>query len=200
MISLKKIFTIAFLWLGVVASAAAQTKTAEASFAGGCFWCMEEAFEKIKGVLSVTSGFQGGHKKNPSYQSVSSGSTGHFESILVIFDPAIVDYPTLLDIFWRNIDPSNAQGQFCDFGPQYRSAIFYHDAEQKKIVDASIHALELSKPFNGPIATLVMPASEFYPAEDYHQDYYKKNPISYKFYKFTCGRAQRLKELWGEEK
>ena len=174
-------------------------RTETAGFAGGCFWCMEEAFEKIKGVLSVTSGYEGGSRKNPTYQSVSSGSTGHFETIRVVFDPEIVTYRKLLDVFWHNIDPSNPKGQFCDIGPQYRSVAFYHNEEQKRIIEESIRDLERSKPFQGPIATLVRPASDFYPAEDYHQDYYKKNPITYKFYKYTCGRAQRLEALWGDK-
>ena len=171
---------------------------AKTTFAGGCFWCMEEAFEGVEGVISVTSGYTGGRQANPSYEEVSAGSTGHAESVEVIYDPAKVSYSELLHIFWRNIDPTTPDRQFCDEGTQYRSAIFYHDETQKRLAEESKQMLQKSKPFQGPIVTQIVPASMFYPAEEYHQDFYKKNPIRYKLYKFTCGRVQRLKELWGK--
>ncbi len=168
----------------------------KAAFAGGCFWCMEPAFDKLEGVKSVVSGYTGGHKKNPTYEEVSSGTTGHAESIEVTYDPAVISYSGLLAVFWRNIDPTVKDRQFCDVGNQYRTAIFYHSEEQRRLAEESKRALEQSKRFSGPIYTEIVPASEFYPAEEYHQQYYKKNPIRYKFYRFNCGRDQRLKELW----
>jgi peptide-methionine (S)-S-oxide reductase len=170
---------------------------ATAIFAGGCFWCMEEAFEKVDGVTSVISGYTGGAQKNPTYEQVSSGGTGHFESVEVHYHPREISYRQLLEVFWRNIDPTDGAGQFCDKGSQYRSAIFYQNETEKQLAEASKKALAASKPFPGPILTLIVPASTFYPAEDYHQDYYKKNPIRYHYYKWACGRAQRLEELWG---
>ena len=170
---------------------------AKATFAGGCFWCVEEAFEKVPGVISAVSGYTDGHIDNPSYKQVTSGRTGHTEAVEVIFDPAQVTYEQLLDVFWRNVDPTVVDRQFCDVGNQYRTGIFVHDDEQKRLAEASRKALEESKPFAGPIVTPIAVASTFYPAEDYHQDYYKHNPLRYKFYKWNCGRAQRLEELWG---
>ncbi len=174
-----------------------QTGPAKAFFAGGCFWCMEEAFEKVEGVVSVTSGYMGGRVANPTYEQVSAGGTGHAEAVEVVYNPAQVGYTKLLEEFWHNVDPLTANAQFCDHGSQYRSVIFYGSDEEKRLAEESMEALEQSKRFNQPIATELAKASEFYPAEDYHQDFYKKNPIRYKFYKFTCGRAQRLEELWG---
>ena len=171
----------------------------KATFAGGCFWCMEPAFDHVPGVVSVTVGYTGGTKKNPTYEEVSSGTTGHAESIEVVYDPTKVSYEKLLDIFWHNIDPTVKDRQFCDVGHQYRSAIFYHNEEQKRQAEASQEALEASKRFKGPIYTEIVPASTFYPAEEYHQEYYKKNPVRYKFYRWNCGRDERLKELWGKE-
>ncbi len=170
-----------------------------ATFAGGCFWCMEEAFEKVEGVSSVISGYAGGTKVSPTYKEVSSGGTGHTEAVEVIYDPGSVTYGELLEVFWRNIDPTDGSGQFCDKGSQYRSAIFYRDEEQKRLIEKSLQSLEDTKPFDEPIVTEIAPASMFYPAEDYHQDYYKRNPIRYRYYKYGCGRAQRLKALWGPE-
>ena len=170
---------------------------AKASFAGGCFWCMEEAFEKVPGVTSVTSGYMGGRAENPSYEQVSGGSTGHAEAVEVSYDPAKVSYATLLDAFWHNVDPVTPNAQFCDHGSQYRAVIFYQTEEQKRLAEESKRTLEHSKRFPQPIVTELVMASHFYPAEDYHQDFYKKNPIRYKFYKYNCGRAHRLEELWG---
>ena len=171
---------------------------AKATFAGGCFWCMEEALDKVEGVISTTSGYTGGRKGNPTYEEVSAGGTGHTESVEIVYDPAKVSYAGLLDVFWRNIDPTTPDRQFCDKGSQYRSAIFYHDEAQKRLAEESKQKLEKSKPFKDAIATEIVPASAFYPAEEYHQNFYQKNPFRYKFYKFNCGRAQRLQELWGK--
>ena len=170
---------------------------AKAYFAGGCFWCMEEVFEKVNGVEEAVSGYMGGAVKNPSYEEVSAGRTGHAESVEVRYDPAKVTYAQLLEAFWRNIDPITPDAQFCDHGNQYRAAIFYQTEEEKRAAEESKRAIDQSKRFSTPIVTQVTAASEFYPAEDYHQDFYKKNPVRYKFYKFTCGRAQRLETLWG---
>ena len=171
---------------------------AKATFAGGCFWCMEPPFDKLEGVISTTSGYTGGHKTHPTYQEVSAGGTGHAEAVEIVYDPAKISYARLLEVFWHNIDPTTPNGQFCDKGTQYRSAIFYHDATQKRLAEASQQALEASKPFTAPIVTEITPASEFYPAEEYHQDYYQKNPIRYKVYRYGCGRDRRLHELWGD--
>ncbi|NWF74465.1 MAG: peptide-methionine (S)-S-oxide reductase MsrA [Nitrospirae bacterium] len=177
--------------------AAVDAPLGKAYFAGGCFWCMEEAFEKVEGVLSATSGYMGGTVANPSYEAVSAGRTGHAESVEVVYDPAKVSYQKLLDAFWHNVDPVTANAQFCDHGSQYRSAIFFQTDEEKRASDASKQAIEQSKRFNEPIVTQIVMASQFYPAEEYHQDYYKKNPVRYKFYKYNCGRAKRLEALWG---
>lgn len=184
------------LALGAAAQPAAPAKTAVATFGGGCFWCVEEAFDKVPGVISTTSGYMGGHLKNPTYQQVSSGTTGHNEVVQVVYDPGKVSYAQLLDAFWRNIDPSQANGQFCDHGPQYRSEIFFHDEAQRKLAEASKAALQKNKPFAGNVQTLITRASEFYTAEDYHQDYYRKNPVRYNYYKSGCGREARLREVW----
>ncbi len=176
----------------------AASPLAKATFAGGCFWCMEEVFEAVDGVVSVISGYTGGRQAHPTYEEVSAGGTGHAEAVEILFDPAQVSYEKLLQVFWRNIDPTTPDRQFCDTGHQYRSAIFYHDEMQRKQAEASKLAVEQTKPFEEPIVTEIVPASPFYPAEDYHQDFYRKNPIRYKFYKFNCGRAQRLAQLWGK--
>lgn len=180
------------------ATAPASGKTARAVFAGGCFWCMEAPFDKLDGVISTTSGYTGGSKKDPSYQEVSSGWTGHAESVEIVYDPAKVTYEKLLDVFWHNIDPTTRDAQFCDHGSQYRSAIFYVDDAQKAAAEKSRIALEKSKPFKGTVVTEITAATRFYPAEDYHQDYYIKNPIRYKYYRAGCGRDARLTELWGD--
>lgn len=173
---------------------------AKAYFAGGCFWCMEEAFEKVDGVIAAVSGYMGGTVQNPSYEEVSSGRTGHAESIEVLYDPSKVTYNQLLEAFWRNVDPITPTAQFCDHGTQYRAAIFYQNDQEKRFAEESKQAIEQSKRFTQPIVTQIVMASQFYTAEDYHQDFYKKNPIRYKFYKYNCGRAQRLDELWGKSK
>ena len=177
----------------------APPRPEKATFAGGCFWCMEHPFDELEGVVSVTVGYTGGHKKNPTYEEVSSGTTGHAESVQIMYDPARIMYTKLLDVFWHNIDPTVQNQQFCDIGTQYRTVIFFHTEEQKRLAEESKKALEKSGRFKGPIYTEIVPASEFYPAEEYHQHYYKKNPIRYKFYRYNCGRDQRLKELWGSE-
>ena len=175
------------------------TNLEKATFAGGCFWCMEHPFDELSGVVSVTSGYTGGHKKNPTYEEVSAGGTGHAESVQVVYDPAKVTYEKLLNVFWHNIDPTTKDRQFCDSGNQYRSAIFYYNKEQQRLALQSKAQLEKNKPFKGPVVTEIVQATEFYPAEEYHQHYYKKNPIRYKFYRTSCGRDQRLRELWGSE-
>jgi peptide-methionine (S)-S-oxide reductase len=181
----------------VMAPAHAQ-KTEQAIFAAGCFWCTEEAFEKVDGVVSAVSGYTGGTVKNPSYEQVSSGRTGHAEAVEVTFDPAKVTYEQLLDVFWLNHDPTVTNRQFCDSGSQYRPAIFYLNDEQKRLAEASKAKWEQKKPFRQPILTEITKAGPFYPAEAYHQDYYKKNSLQYKFYVTGCGRYQRLDSLWGE--
>lgn len=180
-------------------AAVEATTPAKAYFAGGCFWCMEEAFEKVDGVISVVSGYMGGTVVNPTYEQVSAGQTGHAESVEVTYDPAKVSYQKLLDAFWRNVDPVTANAQFCDHGNQYRAAVFYGTDEEKRLAEESKSAVEQSKRFSEPIVTQMVQASTFYQAEDYHQDFYKKNPIRYKYYKFSCGRAQRLEALWGKQ-
>jgi peptide-methionine (S)-S-oxide reductase len=169
-----------------------------AIFAGGCFWCEETAFEGLPGVVSVTSGYIGGQKANPTYEEVSAGGTGHAEAVEVIYDPRLITYPKLLDVFWRNVDPFQANGQFCDHGTQYRSAIFYRGEPQRQAAEESKKKLEQEPRFRGKIVTQIVPATTFYPAEDYHQDFYKKSPIRYHTYRAGCGRDARLKALWGE--
>ncbi len=170
---------------------------AKATFAGGCFWCMEPPYDALDGVVSTTSGYIGGEKKHPTYEEVSAGRTGHAEAVEVLYDPAKIRYADLLKVFWRNIDPTTPNRQFCDKGSQYRSAIFYHNAEQQRLAEESRREIEKSKSFPQPIVTEIIAAAEFYPAEPYHQDFYQKNPIRFKLYKFACGRDQRLEELWG---
>lgn len=172
---------------------------AEATFAGGCFWCMESPFDTLEGVASVTVGYTGGRTKSPTYEQVSAGGTGHAEAVRIEYDPAKVSYSKLLDVFWRNVDPLTRDAQFCDHGTQYRSAIFYHDDEQKRLAEASKKALEDSKRFASPVVTEITRAPEFYPAEEYHQHFYKKNPGRYKVYRYGCGRDRRLQQLWGAE-
>jgi len=181
-----------------VNAASSVANTEKATFAGGCFWCMEAPFDKLPGVLSVTSGYSGGQVKHPTYEQVSAGGTGHAEAVQIVFDPSKTSYSRLLDTFWHNIDPTVAGRQFCDVGSQYRSAIFYHGEEQRRVALQSKAALEKNKPFRGAIVTEISPAGEFYAAEEYHQHYYKKNPLRYKYYRNGCGRDRRLKELWGD--
>lgn len=191
---------LAMVLAGSLASAgqaAGPAGTAKAYFAGGCFWCMEEVFEKVPGVTSVTSGYMGGRVEHPTYEQVSAGGTGHAESVEVVYDPAKVSYTALLDAFWRNVDPVTPNAQFCDHGSQYRAVIFYLGDEEKRLAEESKVAIEQSGRLPGRIVTELTLASTFYPAEDYHQDFYKKNPVRYKFYKYNCGRAQRLEDLWG---
>ena len=186
--------------LGAVAlpaSAQAPAKTAVATFAGGCFWCMEEVYDKVPGVISTTSGYMGGKKRSPTYEEVSAGSTGHTEVVQVAYDPSKVSYEKLLDAFWRNIDPTVKNRQFCDSGSQYRSEIFVLGDEQRIAAEASKAALEKSKPFKDAIVTPITAAGEFWPAEEYHQGYHQRNPARYKYYKTGCGREARLKQLWG---
>ena len=176
---------------------AAPPGSAVATFAGGCFWCMEPPFDKLDGVLATTSGYAGGTKANPTYQEVSAGGTGHAEAVQVLYDPKRVSYEKLLDVFWRNSDPTVKDRQFCDVGNQYRTSIFVHTDEQRRAAEASKAALEKSRPFKEPIVTPIVAATEFWPAEEYHQDYYVKNPIRYNYYRTGCGRDARLKQLWG---
>jgi len=191
------VLLIGALTLQSTSRAAADATLGKAYFAGGCFWCMEEAFEKVEGVLSATSGYMGGTVANPSYEEVSAGRTGHAESVEVIYDPAKVSYQKLLNAFWHNVDPITPNAQFCDHGSQYRSAIFFQTDEEKRLSDTSKQTIEQARRFKEPIVTQIVMASQFYPAEEYHQDFYKKNPVRYKFYKYNCGRAQRLEVLWG---
>ena len=179
--------------------AARPGNTAIATFAGGCFWCTEADFDKVEGVISTTSGYIGGKTANPTYESVSAGNTGHAEAVQIVYDPSKVSYSKLVEHFWRTIDPTVKDRQFCDAGSSYRSAIFVHDADQRAIAEASKKALEKSKPFREPIVTEIVNATTFYPAEGYHQDYYMKNPVRYKFYRYNCGRDARLKQLWGDQ-
>ena len=178
--------------------AAGDTALEKATFAGGCFWCMEPPFDKLDGVVSTTSGYTGGDTKNPTYAEVSAGVTGHTEAVEVLYDPSVISYAELLEVFWRNIDPLTPNRQFCDGGSQYRTAIFYHDTEQERLTLESKARLEESRRFTSPIVTEISAASAFYPAEEYHQDYYTKNPLRYKFYRYGCGRDKRLEQLWGE--
>jgi peptide-methionine (S)-S-oxide reductase len=178
-------------------TAPASGTLATATFAGGCFWCMEQPYDELDGVISTTSGYTGGHEANPTYEEVSAGITGHTESVEVVYDPSKISYERLLEVFWRNIDPTTKDRQFCDRGTQYRTAIFSHDAEQQRLAEASKAELERTKPFDDPIVTEITAAGEFWPAEEYHQDYYTKNPLRYKLYRFGCGRDARLEELWG---
>lgn len=181
------------------ALAANPAGTEVAIFAGGCFWCVESDFDKVPGVISTTSGYIGGQKANPTYRDVSGGSTGHAEAVKVVYDPKMVSFDRLLFVFWRTVDPVTRNAQFCDYGSQYRTAIFFTNDVQRQKALASKAELEKSGKLKRPIVTEIVPAGPFYAAEDYHQDYYKKNPLQYNLYRFNCGRDARLEELWGKE-
>ena len=193
------ILLVALLATSVQAANPTSNQLETAIFAGGCFWCMEPPFDKIDGVISTTSGYTSGHKKNPTYSEVSAGSTGHTEAVQIIFDPAKITYAELLNVYWKNIDPVAVDRQFCDSGNQYRSGIYYLGETQESAAKQSLQQLQQNKPFEETIATEIKPASTFYPAEDYHQDYYQKNPVRYNYYRYICGRDQRLSELWGDK-
>jgi peptide-methionine (S)-S-oxide reductase len=196
--AISAFFAAILLLTGAVYGAASGTDgapTAKATFAGGCFWCMEQPFDELDGVLATTSGYTGGSKKNPTYEEVITGATGHAEAVEIIYDPRKITFEKLLEVFWRNIDPLTADAQFCDYGSQYRSGIFYHDEKQKSLAEKSKKALQGR--FKQPIVTEIVRAGIFYRAEEYHQDFYKKNPLRYKMYRYGCGRDQRLEELWG---
>jgi peptide-methionine (S)-S-oxide reductase len=197
-------------WFWAVAAAAAfsaHAKTelvvppgdAVATFAGGCFWCMEGPFDRIPGVVSTIVGYTGGKTVNPTYEEVSSGRTGHAEAVAVVYDPRKVSYEKLLEVFWVNVDPTTADRQFCDGGSQYRSEIFYRDESQRRAAEASLAQVQRTKTFKAPIVTRIEMAGPFYPAEDYHQDFYEKNPVRYQLYRKGCGRDARLHELWGDK-
>lgn len=177
---------------------AEDSNTEIATFAGGCFWCMEPPFDKLDGVISTTSGYTGGHKADPTYKHVSAGGTGHTEAIQIEYDPAKISYEELLVVFWKNIDPTTSDRQFCDQGSQYRSGIFFLNEAQKSAAEKSLKTIQQTKPFDEAVVTEITSASTFYPAEEYHQDYYQKNPLRYKYYRYSCGRDQRLEQLWGE--
>ena len=196
---MKKTLLLLVVWLlALFMSESVNAGALErATFAGGCFWCMEAPFDTLPGVVSVTSGYTGGNKKSPTYEEVSAGDTGHAEAVQVVYDPSRISYPALLAVFWRNIDPTVTDRQFCDVGHQYRAAIFYQGEEQRKQAMQSKAALEKSRPFREAVVTEITPAAEFYPAEEYHQHYYKKNPLRYRYYRSGCGRDKRLKALWG---
>ncbi len=177
----------------------ANSRAETAIFAGGCFWCMEPPFDKLNGVLSTTSGYTAGHKTNPTYREVSAGKTGHTEAVQIVFDPKKISYAELLKVFWKNIDPTAVNRQFCDTGNQYRSGIYFLNKPQETAARQSLQQLKKNKSFKEAIATEILPASTFYPAEDYHQDYYQKNPLRYKYYRYSCGRDQRLEEIWDKQ-
>lgn len=183
-------------WLAAVEPPAEQ---GVAIFAGGCFWCTEADFDKVPGVLSTTSGYIGGELERPSYEQVSRGGTGHLEAVKIVFDPGKTDYSRLLKAFWPTVDPLDAGGQFCDRGYHYRSAIFYLDERQKELAQASKAALAASGKLKGEVATLILPAGSFWPAEEYHQDYAKRNPLRYSYYRSRCGRDQRLEQVWKQQ-
>jgi peptide-methionine (S)-S-oxide reductase len=200
--ALRLLFVAGMALLAAGASAQAtksgpMPRIAVATFAGGCFWCMEPPFDKLDGVLETTSGYMGGKERQPTYEQVSAGATGHAEVVQVRYDPSRVTYERLLEVYWRNVDPTVKDRQFCDVGSQYRTAIFVHDDAQRSAAESSRAALEKTKPFKAPIVTPVVAAGEFWPAEDYHQDYYLKNPLRYSYYRTGCGRDRRLTELWG---
>ena len=197
---MKKFVTLLFLLFLTMPGAAQDKKLELATFAGGCFWCMEQPFDELEGVYKTIVGYTGGHKANPTYKEVTTGTTGHAEAIQVHYDPLIVSYEKLLDIFWRNIDPTALNGQFSDQGTQYRTAIFYHNEEQRRSAQASKDALEASGRYKGrPIVTEITPVSAFYEAEEYHQDYYIKSGLHYKMYRVGSGRDSYLKKVWGDE-
>lgn len=182
----------------VVPSVAFSENLQKATFAGGCFWCMEYPFDALDGVISTTSGYVGGFKKHPTYQQVSAGETGHTEAVQVVFNPEKISYEKLLDVYWRNSDPTTSKRQFCDIGSQYRPGIFYANEAQKSLAKASKKRLQKNKLFEQDIVTEISPVGEFWKAEDYHQDYYLKNPVRYRFYRYNCGRDKRLQQLWGQ--
>ena len=190
-------FLVAFMLLAGLSASTRGAASAHATFAGGCFWCMVEPFEKLPGVLSVTSGYAGGTKVNPTYEEVSSGGTGHAESIDVVYDPDKISYERLLDVYWHNVDPLQAGGQFCDHGRQYRTAIFFHGESQQKLAEGSKKKVEAV--LKAPVYTEIVAAGPFYKAEEYHQDFYKKNPVRYHEYRNGCGRDARLRQLWGDQ-
>jgi len=190
-----------FLLTSILAAGSGPGPKAEArvaTFAGGCFWSMQKAFDGVPGVATVTAGYAGGTKANPSYEDVESGETGHAESVEVKYDPARISYQQLLDVYWHHIDPLTVNSAFCDYGPQYRSIIFYHDAEQRRLAEASKRALDESHRFRTPVVTAIQPATPFYPAEEYHQQFYRKNPGRYEAYRIGCRRDARLQQLWGD--
>jgi peptide-methionine (S)-S-oxide reductase len=201
---------IAGIALGAVVAAQGQREAApaakvapagarKATFAGGCFWCMEPPFEKLPGVISVTSGYIGGPEKNPTYEQVSNHATGHAEAVEIVFDPKVVSYERLLEVFWHNVDPTTSDRQFCDWGRQYRTGIFVHDAEQRRLAEESKRTIERTKTFAAPVLTTIEAAGPFWVAEEYHQDFYKKSPVRYYSYRSGCGRDRRLAELWGDK-
>lgn len=201
------LIVLLLLWATSVTAAHAETVKntgvdadgyAVATFAGGCFWCMEPLYDELEGVISTTSGYIGGTTKNPTYQQVSAGTTGHTEAVQVKYDPTKVTYEKLLTVFWKNIDPTTPDRQFCDKGSQYRAGVFYHDPDQKHLAERSKKNIESTKTFREPVVTEITQATEFYPAEKYHQDYYLKNPLRYKLYRHGCGRDKRLEQLWGK--
>lgn len=191
-------FVLSIAWPTMSQEPAKEGNLEKATFAGGCFWCMEHPFDELNGVVSTTSGYTGGHKVNPTYPEVSAGETGHAESVQIVYDPKKISYKELLDVYWHNTDPTVPDAQFCDHGNQYRPEIFYHNEEQKQLAEASKKEIEAHKRFPQPIVTKITKATTFYPAEDYHQNYYQTNPIRYKFYRLACGRDARLAELWGK--
>lgn len=195
---LLALLAIALPAAGVLAAdTGAGKELATATFAAGCFWCTEAAFDEVEGVVETTSGFTGGGVVDPSYEQVSTGATGHAEAVRVRYDPTVTNYRALLDVFWHNVDPTDAGGQFCDRGNQYRSAIFVHDERQRRLAEASKKALQEDPDAPSPIVTKIVDAGPFYPAEEYHQNYHQKNPLRYHFYKRGCGREKRLEEVWG---
>lgn len=196
-ILIERLFTSLFILMFFATVAYTQTKYERATFAGGCFWCIQPPFEKLNGVIKVVSGYTGGKGINPTYEDYAQ--KGHIEAVEITYDPSKITYAELLDVFWRQIDPTDPGGQFCDRGPQYRSAIFYHNEEQRNLAEKSKLELEKSARFKKAIVTEMIKASTFYAAEEYHQDYHKKNPVRYKFYRFNCGRDQYLKKIWGNE-
>ena len=196
---LLRTFLILFFTMSFYHSAYAGADKLETTIlAGGCFWCIEADYEKLPGVIEVVSGYAGGHADNPTYKQVSMGGTGHIEVVKITFDTSKITYSKILDYYWRHIDPTRDDGQFCDTGSQYRPAIFYNDDRQKAAALASIQRIEKIKPFTAPLKVELIEAKIFYPAEDYHQDYYKKNSYRYKFYRYSCGRDARINELWGD--
>jgi peptide-methionine (S)-S-oxide reductase len=194
------ILTTWFLFIPAFAEETSEARLESAVLGGGCFWCIEADYEKLDGVADVVSGYTGGHIKNPTYKQVSAGGSGHIEVVKVTYDANKITYSQILDYFWRHIDPTRDDGQFCDSGSQYRPAIFYQDDTQKKLAIASTKQIEQTKPFAQPLKVELIQASTFYLAEDYHQDYYKKNPLRYNFYRYNCGRDARVEQLWGESK